>query len=374
MKFKVFIILLILGIFTVGISASEEYSADEFMTDEIINSLPGEIREMLPEGDIFSAEGFSKGFSFEYFWNFITDSLSSAISPALKSFTAVFGLIILSAVLSAFKGLMKSDAMVTAFELVSTLCILLTVYKIGISVTARVNGFLSQLSTVITAMVPAMLAIGTAGGNVTASAVSANAMMLGVAFVEWVAAMGLFPILKLCFGMSICSGMGSEFRLDGITKLIRGTFTWILGFIAAAISAIMSFQTSIALKADSLSVRAIKFAASKAVPVVGGIASDAVSAVGGSISLIKGTVGFGGVIILILMTLPAILDILLLRLGIVVSGTAADIIGLDREKRILDEMSGLFGFLAAICVICALMFVYALALFAKSTSAVDVGL
>ncbi len=374
MKFKIFIILLLLGIFTVCASANEEYTADEFMTGEIVNSLPHDIREKLPDGDIFSVEGFSERFSFEYFWDFIVDSLSLAISPALKNFTAVFGFIILSAVLAAFKGVMKSDAMVTAFELVSGLCILLTVYKIGISVTARVNGFLSQLSTVITAMVPTMLAIGTAGGNVTASTVSANAMMLGVAFVEGIAAMGLFPILKLCFGMSICSGMGSGFRLEGITKLIRGTFTWILGFIAAAISAIMSFQTSIALKADSLSIRAVKFAASKAVPVVGGIASDAVSAVGGSISLIKGTVGWGGVIILAAMTLPTILDILLLRLGIVISGTAADIIGLDREKRILDEMSGLFGFLAAVCVICALMFVYALALFAKSTTAIDAGL
>lgn len=373
MNFKIFIIFILLFIFTVGVGAVEEYTVDEFDTGTIIDAIPHEVKEKLPKGDLFSASDFSERFSFEYFWNFLWDTLSSAITPALKNFTSVLGLVLLSAALSAFKGLMKSDSVITAFELVSELCILLTLYKTAVSLTSRVNSFLFQLGTVISAMVPTMLAIGTAGGNGTAAAVSANGMMLGVTFIEGVAAAGLFPILKLCFGMSIFSGMGNGIRLDGITKLIRNLFAWIIGFLAAAISAVMSFQSSIALKADSLSVRAIKFAASNTVPVVGGIAADAVSAVAGSISLIKGSVGWGGVVILAIMTLPVILDILLIRFGIVLSSTAADIIGLDREKRMLDEMSGLFGFLAAICVICALMFVYALALFAKSTTAIAGG-
>ncbi len=373
MKLKFFIVFIVFTIFTVGVSAAEEYSIDEFDTGTVIDALPDEVREKLPSGELFSAEGFSERFSFDYFWSFFTDTLSSAITPALKNFTSILGLVLLSAALSAFKGLMKSDTVVTAFELVSELCILLTVYKTAVSLTARVGSFLTQLGTVISAMVPTMLAIGTAGGNSTASAVSANAMMIGVTFIEGVAAAGLFPILKLCFGMSVFSGMGSGIRLDGITRLIRNLFTWIMGFIAAAISAVMTFQNSIALKADSLSVRAVKFAASSTVPVAGGIASDAVSAVAGSISLIKGSVGWGGVIILAVMILPVITEILLIRFGVVISSTAADIIGLGREKRMLDEMSGLFGFLAAICVICGLMFIYALALFAKSTTAIAGG-
>lgn len=373
MKFKILIIFLILPIFTVGVGAAEAYSVDEFDTRAIIDALPREVKEKLPEGDLFSASDFSERFSFEYFFGFLSDTLSAAVTPALKNFTSVLGLVLLSAALSAFKGLMRSDGAAAAFELVSELCILLTLYKTAVSLTARVSSFLSELGTVISAMVPTMLAIGTAGGDGGGAAVSANGMMLGVAFVEGVAAVGLYPVLKLCFGMSIFSGMGGGIRLDGITKLIRNLFVWILGFLAAAISAVMSFQSSIALKADSLSVRAVKFAVYNTVPVAGGIASDAVSAVAGSISLIKGGVGWGGVIILAVMTLPLILDILFIRMGVVISSAAADVVGLDREKRMLDEMSGLFGSLAAVCVICALMFVYALALFAKSATALAGG-
>ncbi len=375
---KLFLLFLLFPLFTLCANASEgvtygreaeQYVTDEFDVDSIIDALPYEVRDELPDGDIFEADNFSEKFSAEYFFDFIGETILSALSPALKTFTATLGLVLLSAALSAFKGMMKSDSLSAAFELASGLCILLTLYKTALSLVERVGAFLSQLTTVISAMVPVMLAIGTAGGNGGASAASANAMMLGVALIEGLAVAGLFPVLKLCFGMAVCSGMGSGLKLDGISSLVRNIFMWIIGLLAAAISAMMTFQTSIAAKADSLSIRAVKFAASSAVPVVGGIASDAVSAVAGSLSLIKGTVGWGGVIILIVMTLPIIAEILMLRLGISISSVAADIMGLGREKRMLDEMCGLFGFLAAVCVICALMFVYAIALFAKSTTA-----
>ncbi|MBR4037370.1 MAG: hypothetical protein IKJ02_02300, partial [Tidjanibacter sp.] len=105
----------------------------------------------------------------------------------------------------------------------------------------------------------------------------------------------------------------------------------------------MTFQTSITSRADSLSMRALRFAASKSVPVVGSLASDAVSAVAESLALVKGTVGWGGVIIIAVLTLPVVLNVLLTRMGVVVSAVAADVLGLEREKRILEEIAGLFG-------------------------------
>lgn len=368
MKVKIFIILVLLKLLSFPVFGAEEYTVDEFDVKSIIDAVPREVRENLPE-EIFSAEKFSDNFSFEYFFSFLKNTLSSSLTPALKNFTGTLGVVLIAAALSAMKGVFKSDALVSMFEILSGLCILLSVYQTAFSLVERVGKFLSQLGTVMTAMIPVMAAVGTAGGNVSASAASAGGAMIGVSLVSVLASSGLFPILKLCFGISVCSGIGSGLRLDGISKLIRNAFTWLIGFLAAAISAVMTFQTSIAAHADSLSMRALKFAASNAVPVAGGIASEAVAAVAGSLSIIKGSVGWAGVIILLIMTLPLTADILLIRLGISASSVAADIIGLEREKRILDEMCGLLGFLAAISVICTLMFVYALALFAKSATA-----
>ena len=349
--------------------SAELYSVDEFDVESVMDSLPDTVRQNLPEGDIFAAEGFSEAFSADYFFSLIKSAVSAALSPMIKTMSLTLGLVLISSALSALKDVLRSDSLSALFEFVSGLCIMLTLYGSVSSLVEAVRVYLTQLSTVISAMVPVMIAIGTAGGSISASTVSANAMMLGVAFVETLAANGLFPVLQLCFGLAVASGMGGGLKLGGITKLIRGTFTWILGLISAVISAVMTFQSSIAFRADSLSMRAVRFATAKAVPVVGDIASGAVSAVAGSLSLVKSTVGWVGVIIIAVMTLPVIVSIIMTRLGVTVSCTAADVIGLEREKGILSEMCGLLGFLAAVCVIAALMFVYALALFAKSAAA-----
>ncbi len=374
--FKIFLAVCIILLLVLPLNAEETadaqlYTADEFDADSILDALPDEVKQRLPDGDVFSGDGFADGFSANYFFSLIKDTFVSLLSPMLRTLSVTLGLVLVASALSALKGVVHSGAMVSLFEFLSGLCIMITLYENAVTLARSVQEYLYRLTGVVGVMVPVMISIGTAGGSVTSSAANANAMMLALAFVETLAAQVLFPILQLCFGLSVASGIGGTLKLGGISKLIRGTLTWVIALIGAIISAVMTFQTSIAARADSLSMRAVKFAASHTVPVVGGMASDAVGAVASSLSLVKSTVGWVGVIIILLLTLPVILNVLLTRLGISISEVAADVIGLEREKNMLSEMSGLLGFLAAVCVIAALMFIYALALFAKSAAALE---
>ena len=365
------VLLLVLPFHAEETTDAELYRADEFDADSILDALPDEVKERLPDGDIFSGDDFSESFSADYFFSLIKDTFVSLLSPALKTLSVTLGLILTASALSALKGVVHSGAMVSLFEFLSGLCIMITLYENAAVLVKSVQAYLYRLTGLVGVMVPVMISIGTAGGSVTSSAASANAMMLALAFVETLASQVLFPILQLCFGLSAASGIGTGVKLGGISKLVRGTLTWVIALIGAIISAVMTFQTSIAARADSLSMRAVKFAASHTEPVVGGMASDAVGTVASSLSLVKSTVGWVGVIIIAILTLPVILNILLTRLGISISESAADVIGLEREKNMLSEMSGLLGFLVAVCVIAALMFIYALAVFAKSAAALE---
>lgn len=363
--------LLILTMLVLPIHANEDtvYTAGDFDTDSILDSLDDDVRARLPDGDIFDSDGFSNRFSAGYFFSLIGDAFSAALAPALKTLGKTLGLLIISSALSSLKKMLDDVALASVFETASTLCLMLTLYTAIASIVNQVSTYLIQLNSAVNTMLPVTVAIGMAGGNMSASAVSGSAMMLGVTFVEFIAANGLYPILQLCFGMAAVSGIGRGFELGAINRLVRTAFVWVLGFVSAVISAVMTFQTSIAARADSLSMRAVKFAASKAIPVAGGIAGDAVSTVAESLSLVRGTVGWVGVIIIIVMTLPVIANVILVRLGIVISNSAAEVLGLEKEKAVLSEAVGLLGFLAAVCVIAAIMFIYALALFANSAAA-----
>lgn len=368
------LLLLLLMLFSLAVPcfASDdmlEYSAEDFGADAIIDSLPDEVKELLPE-DIFDPKGASSA-DVGFFAGVIRTLLKKTLGTALKSFSRLLGLLLICSAISALRGAVKSDGMTGLFDFLSGICIMLELFGEARELFEAARSYLFGLSSIMDSFIPIMSAMCAAGGGISSAAVSSGGLILGLELIEKLAANGLMPMLRLCFGIAMASGLGGGLKLSGISRLIRDGFSWGLGLSAAAISAVMTFQTTIAARADSLSMRAVRFAASNAIPVAGGIAADAVRTVAGSLSLIKGTVGWAGVVIVVLLTLPMLLRVLLTRLGVTLAGIAAGILGLDREKSFLDELSGLLGSLCAVCLIASLMFIYALAVFAFGTVAIS---
>lgn len=373
---RIFVFALLFVLLIVPVSAVSEtdassdeklYSSDDFELSGILEGLPDELRESLPEGIFDPSKASEVGMGF--FSKVGAAALKAALSPALKTFSRLLGLVVISSAVSMLRGTLKSDSLSGLFDFVTGICIMLEMFESAKGLFETVRSYLFTLSGIMDSFIPVMGAMCAAGGNVSAAAVSSGGLILGLDLIEKLAANGLMPVLQLCFGIAMASGVGGGLKLSGISKLIRDGFSWILGLSAAAISAVMTFQTTIAARADSLSMRAVRFAASNAIPVAGGIAADAVRTVAGSLSLVKGTVGWAGVIIIALLTFPVIFRVILTRLGVVIAGVSAGVMGLDREKSLLDELSGLFGFLTAVSVVAALMFVYAMAVFANSSVA-----
>lgn len=343
-------------------NSEELYSADDFGIPDLLRELPDELYESLPEDilDPTRASGIGMGF----FAKVGSGMIKAALGPALKIFSRLLGLVVISSAVAMLRGTLRSDSLSGLFDFVCGICIMLEMFGCAKELFSSVKSYLFTLSGIMDSFIPVMSAMCAAGGNVSAAAVSSGGLILGLDLIEKLAANGLMPVLQLCFGIAMASGVGGSLKLSGISKLIRDGFSWILGLSAAAISAVMTFQTTIAARADSFSMRAVRFAASNAIPVAGGIAADAVRTVAGSLSLVKSTVGWAGVIIIVLLTLPVIINVILTRLGVLVAGVSAGILGLERERALLDELSGLLGFLTAVCVVAALTFIYALAVFA----------
>ncbi len=347
-------------------ASSELWSPEDFDADLILEPIPDDVRELLPRGEIFDSDFAVERFDVAYFARVGLKLVASALEPALESFAFLMGLVLLSSALGSLRGV---GTLGKAYGYICSLAIMCAFFGRMEGLVARVSVWLETLTGVVTAMVPVLGGIAVAGGNVTSAVVSSNAMLIGLAVVENLAAGGLMPILRLTAGLSLASGLGGDLKLSGLARQARAAYSWMLGLCAAAISAVMSFQTTIASRADSLSMRAVRFAASSAIPVAGGIAADAVGAVATSLSLIRSTVGWVGVVILLLLALPILLEVLLTRFGVNLAATAADVLGLEREKSLLEELSGLLGSLCAVVVIVSLMFLYALAVFAVGSAA-----
>lgn len=92
-------------------------------------------------------------------------------------------------------------------------------------------------------------------------------------------------------------------------------------------------------------------------PIVGGALSDAYSSIIGSVALLKSTVGMFGVIAVVLMDLPVILQltarILLLKLLGVLSSSMGD----DASGEVLETLSSVLTVINAAIIFTAALFI-----------------
>lgn len=352
----IILILIIITILTIPVFAFDE------------SELIGDISEYIPDA-VSEQINDVESFNVNYVVKFILEILIVLIKPVMKNFAILLGIIILISAFAQIKTSLASEAIATVFDYVGLLCIALAVYNIMFNLWKDVREVLDCITIIIDAMIPTMAILYTAGGNV-ATAVTNNANLLMImALLENVCYYGLYPILQICFGVSLAASVSGSVNLSGISSFIRNTYLFILMFIMALLSAVMSFQTNIALATDSVAARSLKFTMSSTIPIVGGAVGEAVRAISGGIGYIKSTVGILGVFAILIIIIPVLLNLLLNKFGINLISVIAKIIGCEKESAFLNDIMSLINYVIAMLASCSIFFIFTLTLFIQSATA-----
>ena len=117
-------------------------------------------------------------------------------------------------------------------------------------------------------------------------------------------------------------------------------------------------------------MRSVRFAASSFIPVVGGTVSSTLGTLAASVELLRGAVGVLGVVIILMMLIPVVVYLAAMRGALAVASFTAGMLGCSGEKRLLDEIGSLYGYLEGIAAISAVVFIIAMAIFASTAAAV----
>ena len=113
---------------------------------------------------------------------------------------------------------------------------------------------------------------------------------------------------------------------------------------------------------STVTMRAVKFTLSGAVPIIGGAVGEAASAVAAGFALTQKTVGVLGIAAILWQILPTVCSVCLTRTAFSVSGALASFLGMKREAGILSECASLAGFLLAVCIAAAVLYILMLTL------------
>ncbi len=349
-------------------SRAEDRVAEDFAALEDI--LPSDIAALLPSG-FFELEGENGGAGvreasrFSFLFGIIKESIGLYLGDAISMFASLTGLILIGAVLSRFGDVFRSGGLRSAFSLCLGCAMVSCVLSLGGRHMQAVELFFDRMSLLVNGMIPLTGALYAMGGNVSAAVVNNAGMMMFLNLLENFCVIAMRAAVGICTALTVCSAFVPNLRLSAIGNFVKRIYTFFLGFLMLLLSFSLSVQTALSSAADSVAMRSAKMLAGTAIPVVGGTVGDSLKTVAAGISFLRTGVGLGGVILLLLLLLPTLVSVILYRLSFIAAGACAELLGCDREQRLLSGFVTIYGYLLATVAICSVCFVFLLTLFVR---------
>jgi len=318
-------------------------------------ALPEELREdtdSLPEnGELMSI-----------LWQKTLSSLRQGWPSAAALMTKLLGILMVCSVLSGCGSGLLSPGLTPAWELCITFCLAVSVTDTVFALSRTAERYLECMTNLANGVAPVVCAVTAASGKLSTAAAGRVSMMLLCTVLQNTYAFFLFPTVKLVFCLGIVGNIGSIVRVDALSRLVRRIFLWVLAGLGILLGFLIASQTWIARSADSLSFRTVKFALSSFIPLVGSSLSEALGTAAGGLQMIRQSCGILSAAAVLLYLLPAAADLLLHRLVLSLCQGAAELIGCEREGKLLGEMHGIVGYMTAVVCVASLLFLFVLIL------------
>lgn len=335
-------------------------------------------REGIPEG----VQGYFEGGAFENEENYFNaiekmTAPKAIVTVLLELFGAeagttfrllllIIGVLLISAVLCVVGEQSENKTLLSVIRFCSLGAIFSSVGYAFYMHFERLEEFFSQISVFINGMIPVTASIWALGGNVTTATAGSATLYCFLTVFEKLWAASAVPIFALLLMLGFCDVLCTELKSGRVLGTVKRIYGFLLGLSMTVLLSSLAAQTTLTAVADSVSARAGRLVSSTVIPIVGGNLGEALRTVASSVTYLKSIFGIGGIIIIALIVLPMAISLLLTRFAFGVSATFADIIGCEREAKLLASFSEAYGCMLAVVCGVGMMFVLSLCIFMKT--------
>ena len=160
----------------------------------------------------------------------------------------------------------------------------------------------------------------------------------------------IMPMLRIFLALSCVSAISGSVRIDAVIRFFEKYAKWLLGFLAAIITTVLSISGIISASADSVGARTAKFIISGSVPVVGGAVSDAYLSIKSGMTMLRNSVGAFGIIATAYIFLPVIIRTFLWSFVAGIGEAVCDSMELSDLQKLMKSISETLSLLIGVVV------------------------
>ena len=296
------------------------------------------------------------GLSFEGVTGELFKITKSSFSQPFRALITVIAVLILCAMLSAYRTSLSSDISGTV-QTAAALCLSCVVAAPAVSFIGAAGSVIAQCANLFLAYIPVVTVMMAASGKALSAVSYQGSMIAAGQGVARASTDIILPLMNVYLGVAITSGIIPEARLQGFLSPLTKVTKWVLAFVMSVFTTVLSMRQAASSALDSLSSRTARFALSSFVPVVGGALSEAYKSVMGSLNVLKSGLGIFVILALAVTFLPIVLQGLGWALCLLVGKAFAEVMGIDGCVRLLESIGMVFSTLIAVLLCVMAVFI-----------------
>lgn len=311
-------------------------ASDNFGADELINTLPDEVREKLQEHEITPDNAGALSLSpfsvIQGLWNVFADE----VTRPLKMLAALTGIVLLCAVAESLGDTKAQGKSVSdTFGIIGVLAGAGMMIAYISECVARALQTLNSGSVFLLTFVPVFAGIMAVCGQLTtASVFSMSLITAGQAF-TYISSVFLAPLVSCMLGIGVAGAVNPDLKIERLSDTVKTAVIWVLGLLVTVFTGLLSLQSFVSTSADTVALRAMKFTVSNSVPIVGGAVSDALATVRGSLGLLRSSTGTFGIIAGLMLIVPSLISVFCHKIALQLAASVCEIFGVFRLAALL---------------------------------------
>ena len=342
-KAVIFLCALLLFLLIPVSSYSMDYSEEEYnktLSSYDLSSFEKELDadtyKMLDELGVldFSYESIT-GLSFNDIVDLLKSLFQKKAELPIKSSVTVLVFILLSAFLQSLKA--ESDDSVNMIYSTATALLVATVVLVKLTSTVSLASMaISVASNFVYAFIPVFCSIVVASGGITTGFSTNTTLLILAQGLSFISSNVFMPSVNCYLALGVTSSLRYELNLDKLLSSVKKIITTCISFVSGVFVSVLSVKTAVAGRADMLGLRSIRFAINSVVPVIGSSISEGLLSIQAYSSLIKSSVGIVGVMAVVLVFLPSIIEVVLWRISLTLCVIVSDVFGDKSVSAVLN--------------------------------------
>ena len=354
------VIIVFITVSPLGAYADEYYDAGAEITQDIDDALA--------DFDLGIGYDDISDLSLNDITQLLRDKILSRTAGPLRMLTAVMLTVILTAVINSAAGSSLSGTSGELYNMVSVIAAVTVMAPQLLEVCESTLTDIEICGDFILVFVPVFSGVALLSGSLTSAGVY-HALILGASeMIIKLSESYLLPVIGISAALAISGSVFPHSSVDSISALLKKAVTWTVSIVMSLFTGFVTLKCSITGKADGAAAKTAKMLISGTIPIVGGAVSDAYSTVKGSFEVIGGTVGAAGIVAIILMVLPKVIELFMYRAVMWAGAAAADVFSLTSVSKLLRSFDSGLSIAQCVLVSYSLMFMISSAILAQTFS------